>query len=432
MFDDDDSDSKDEAESETPVEEPRYLEHTGEPDGPLTYGIQFIMNALKSWAQQRLHQQQLAAMHPGQMPPPSIPGNQNPELPGSSGPSSGKPTPLNQLNLSDTSEGQAIAAFRDVVESGCLQVNVVMPADLASAVRHLYVQIDHLINQGSKSQPEQFQCMSYSAQIEAHEYRVKRWNHQQMLAQEEMARQQQHYAQHQLMQLGGQPVFNERPPYAQFGQQGHHPVERRRSTPHGQSSNHHPPRVSLPANATGMQPIGTPPSTRIGHGPPDGRFGPQNGPNGAHADNVSLLMANLLPRSGQTMKFSFAPSNEAAIQAFGAGAFPAMSQNQGPSLPNRGPMSASPGVSDPSAAAVASEQHRFKSEEDDSRPGLSRRETNSAEAHAHPTPAPAPRSTSGFTAVNAPRIANANRRSFSAGERRVSKASQPDAVVLDD
>lgn len=428
MFDDDDSDSKDEADSESPVEEPRYLEHTGEPDGPLTYGIQFIMNALKSWAQQRLHQQQLAAMQQGQMPPPPIPSN------GSGGPSVANPTPMNQLDLTDTPEGQAIAAFRDVVESGCLTVNVVMPADLASAVRHLYVQIDHLINQGGKTQSEHWECMSYSAQIEAHGYRVKRWKDQQMRAQEEMARQQQ-YAQYQMMQVGGQPIYDGRSHHAQF-QQSHHPTECRRSTPHGQSSSRHPPRVSLPANPGGPSPqsFGTPPTTRPGHGPydiPGGRTGHQDGFAVAHTDNVSLLMANLLPRSGQTMKFSFAPSNEAAIQAFGAGAFPAISQDQRPNLPNRGPMSASPLPNVPTVPSNAPERPRLKSDDQHARPSSSHREVNSTEAHAHP--AQTSRPTSGFTAVNArSKSSHDTRRSFSMEERKSSKAPQPEAVVLDD
>lgn len=100
MFDDDDdSDDKDESEPEPEpeVEKPRYLEHTGEPDGPLTYGIQFIMNALKSWAQQRLNQQYMAAAQQvksteGNAVPPNLPER-----------------PI----LADTPEGKAIAAFRD-------------------------------------------------------------------------------------------------------------------------------------------------------------------------------------------------------------------------------------------------------------------------------------------------------------------------------
>lgn len=427
MFDDDDSDSKDEADSDTSDEEVRYLEHTGEPDGPLTYGIQFIMNALKSWAQQRLHQQQLATTHHGHMPPPSIPGNRESNHPNNGSPTN--PTPPIQVNLNDTPEGQAITAFRDVVESGCLQVNVVMPADLASAVRHLYVQIDHLINQGSKSQPEQWQCMSYNAQIESHGYRVQRWKEQQSRAHEEMVRQQQ-LAQHQMMQMGGQPFYNGRGHHPQFQQQGHHPSERRRSTPHGQSSNRHLPRVSLPSNPGGSlqngQMSGMSPASQGAFAPPDTRSGSHQ------ADNVSLLMANLLPRSGQTMKFSFAPSNEAAIQAFGAGAFPAMSQNEGPNLPNRGPMSASPAVKDPSIPTAPSERSRFKSEEDDARRTPLHRETNSAEAHSHPAPAPKP--VSGFTAVNAPaKVINDKRRAVPAEERRSSsKGTHLDAVILDD
>lgn len=61
---------------------------------------------------------------------------------------------------------------------------------------------------------------------------------------------------------------------------------------------------------------------------------------GVHLDKIKLYMPNFLPRSGQSMKFSFAPHNEMAIQAFGVQAFPM--GHTGPKLPNRGPMSAHP------------------------------------------------------------------------------------------
>jgi hypothetical protein len=112
MFDDEDSDDKDESEPEVEpeVEKPRYLEHTGEPDGPLTYGIQFIMNALKSWAIQRLNQQQAAAAQQARM------NDGNPASASIGAPPSAPIIP-SRLNLSETPEGKAIAAFRDVVES---------------------------------------------------------------------------------------------------------------------------------------------------------------------------------------------------------------------------------------------------------------------------------------------------------------------------
>ena len=230
MFDDDDdSDDKDESEpeAEPEVEKPRYLEHTGEPDGPLTYGIQFIMNALKSWAQQRLNQQYMAAAQQARMDQEarSAEGNAVP------------PSIPERPALADTPEGKAIAAFRDVVESGCLQVNVVLPADLAGAVRHLYVQIDQLINQGGKPPREAWQPMSYAAQIHAHEMRLEQYREQQLRAQ--------HNA-------GLYPMYNTMGPPSIPGGQPHQmqfpgqiPGDRRRSQPYAPSQGHnnHPSRA---------------------------------------------------------------------------------------------------------------------------------------------------------------------------------------------
>ena len=134
------------------VEQKRYLEHTGVPDGPLTYGIQFIMDALHSWADQRVRQQrqQHITMLQARMLPPAVnPGNG--AVPQNLAATSNGQTAPKMPDLNDTPEGKAIAAFRDVVESGCLQVNFILPADLADAVSRLYLQIDHLINPGSKS-----------------------------------------------------------------------------------------------------------------------------------------------------------------------------------------------------------------------------------------------------------------------------------------
>ena len=54
MFDDDEEPSKEEV---TKKKLDYRLPEPRESDGPLTYGIQFIQNALKSWAQQRLQHQ---------------------------------------------------------------------------------------------------------------------------------------------------------------------------------------------------------------------------------------------------------------------------------------------------------------------------------------------------------------------------------------
>ena len=390
MFDDDDdSDDKDESEPEPEVEaeKPRYLEHTGEPDGPLTYGIQFIMNALKSWAQQRLNQQYMAASQQARME------QETRSTEGNDVPPSIPERPL----LADTPEGKAIAAFRDVVESGCLQVNVVLPADLAGAVRHLYVQIDQLINQGGKPPREAWQPMSYAAQIQAHEMRLEQYRGQQVRAQHNAGL----YPMYNTM--GPPPMPGGHSHQMQFPGQIH--GDRRRSQPYAPSQvhNNHPSRASLPAGIAGLSP--SPPVT-----------------------------ANYrLPRSGQTMNFSFAPENLAAIQAFGPGAFPSINQNHGPNIPNRGPMSASPITKAPSAPPAHQERPLSRNgEKKVGSAGLSDEvvEVKGNEAHAHPPRAP--RQSSGFTAVNAPAKQPHDTRTTTSTKAKSPGLTPSDAVVLDD
>jgi hypothetical protein len=394
MFDDEESDDKDvsEPEIEPEAETPHYLEHTGEPDGPLTYGIQFIMNALKSWAQQRLNLQHMAAVQQARV------SSETKSTDGNVAPPPDKPSLNSKPNLSDTPEGKAITAFRDVVESGCLQVNVVMPADLAGAVRHLYVQIDQLINQGGKPPREAWQPMSYTAQIQAHEMRVEQWREQQARAQHNAGL----YSMYNTMGPPNTPGGQSQ--HMQFPGQIH--GDRRRSAPYMpvQSHNNHASRVSLPAGIAGSS--SSPPVT-----------------------------ANYrLPRSGQTMNFSFAPENLAAIQAFGPGAFPAINQNHGPNLPNRGPMSASP-INRPPFAPLAP-QERPSSRNGENRSGGAGNANDVVaisgnDTHAHPPRVQ--RQSSGFTAVNAPaNAAHDTRASGSSSRPRSPGLSRSDAVVLED
>lgn len=426
---DDSSDEQDGSNSETddPVEKPRYLEHTGEPDGPLTYGIQFIMNALKSWAQARLQQQHLAAIQQGQMPPPASPN---------APPSTTRSFVPRRPSLSDTPEGKAIAAFREVVESGCLQVNVVMPADLAAAVRHLYVQIDQLINQGSKAPPEPWQPMSYSAQIKAHQMRVERWKDQEARAQQAMGHHQQPRPGFYQMPPGIPHIPNGHFHQPQHPQQMHDASDRRRSTPQVPNQHHasQPPRASLPAGINGLPPsplngpfAGPPPN-------PQGGLPGQEHPHGFNGEmsleeRVRLMQTGnyRLPRSGQTMTFSFAPENPAALQAFGAGAFPAMNQPHSSNIPNRGPMP--PLKSTPMVPAQGRPVSR--GEQDKPTPEHDLRSPNgNKEPHAHP--ARSSLKPSGFTAVNAPAKPAQDSCASSASEAKSPGLSRSDAVVLDD
>lgn len=339
------------------------LKNPGELDDPLTFGIAFIQNALKSWAGQRLtsqyqqyHQQALADAQP-QRRGPGRPrkfdnGEEDQSVPS-------LPATV-QVDIAKTHEYTAIAAFEDVLGSGCLRVNAVLPSELSRALRHLYMQIDYLINQGSRSEPP-WQCMSYGAQITAQKIRVDKWKEAQAKAHEEMARQQ-HLAQQQVMQQMGIPQQARGVMNAQQAQQAHAiELERRRSRQHAAQQPHLTQYLTNPLSLD-PQPTPTPTPTATRPAPPpspvhrtsasspgaattsapakvrDG--GPSQSSlaegKGFQLDKMKLYMPNYLPRSGQSMKFSFAPHNELALKAFGPQAFP-ISNNGTSNIPNRGP-----------------------------------------------------------------------------------------------
>ena len=366
MFDDGDSDSKadqgDKGEA-VGVDLDYKLQNSGQPDGPLTYGIQFIQNALKSWAQQRLTaqaaqqaQQEFLRQARADSQPKRGPGR--PRKFDDEDHAVQQQPAIIQIDVMKTPEGAAIAAFQDVLDCGCLQVNAVLPAELTRALRHLYMQIDHLINQGARVEP-QWQCMSYGAQVSAHKIRVEHWKEAHAKAQAEMARQQQLAQQQVMQQMGIQPSRG--PMTAEQAQHAHAvELERRRSFQHAAQQPHltqfltnplslntHPsatptgsvpppspisgPAASTPGTTSGNMPNGMPPHIT----PADAKD--------VRLDKIKLYMPNFLPRSGQSMKFSFAPNSELALKAFGPQAFPT-ANNANSTLPNRGPMSAAPGA----------------------------------------------------------------------------------------
>ncbi|KAF2484046.1 hypothetical protein BDY17DRAFT_352637 [Neohortaea acidophila] len=345
------------------------LEQPGEPDEALMYGIQFIQNALLSWAQQRLttqyaqhyDQQRQRAREAAQAQQAQRRGPGRPRRYDDGGDDGVLHNlPLNiQFDLARTPEGAAIAAFQEVRDSGCLQVNATLPAPLTRALSHLYMQIDSLINQGGHNQAP-WQCMSYGAQIAAHQAQVEKWKENHARAQEEMARQH-HLAQQQVMQQMGIPqhhhprektkeeTLQQRAIALEHKRSMHHaalqphlkkfltnPMAMNSPTAatsanHAAAHNHHTtasPAVQTPASASPY----TPHSLPTHSSPEDGRD--------SHLEKIKKYMPNYLPLSGQSMKFSFAPTSELALKAFGAQAFP--SAHTGPNLPNRGPMSANP------------------------------------------------------------------------------------------
>ncbi|SMY19580.1 unnamed protein product [Zymoseptoria tritici ST99CH_1A5] len=354
------------------------LAAAGTPDGPLTHGIVFIQNALKSWAQQRIshayqqqyiQQQQQQHRISAQRRGPGRPRKFDDVvelLP---------PNPIISMDLASTPEGQAIIAFQAVLHSGCLQVNAKLPIELSRALRHLYMQIDHLINQGEKPTPQDWHCMSYGAQISAHRMRVEKMKMTQMRAQEEMMRQN-GFAQQQIMGPMGMPNPSQYPVNAAQAARAHEmELERRRSMQHanqqpyiGQQHLHSlqlgsqkpgaPGGAGPSQSPSGNQPLG---SARGPPGPSNGDMRPpmqhvlpsqphfdpaqtlpdgnMNGGVPVHLDKMKMYMPGFFPRSGQAMKYSFSPTTEHSVHTPGPQGIPPY-QIPGQSVPSRGPVSA--------------------------------------------------------------------------------------------
>jgi hypothetical protein len=369
MFDDDDGSDEDENEPEPEpkpemnAEETRHPERSGVADIPITFGIQFIMNALKSWGITRIQQQGQQTRGPNGLVIPRRP------------------------DLQGTPEGEAIDAFTNVIESGCLLVNCALPQELSGAISDLYNQIDSLINSNTNNNRPEPRFLSYRAQMDAHAAQIQNHLRRQAEAQQMGVRNQQH-------NIGPYHATMPPPPSGGYAD--------RRSTPYGPAQRHssYAPRATVPASFDGAS------SSPVNGGP-------------------TRSTANyVLPRSGQTMNFSFAPENSAAIQAFGSSAFP-----QG--LPNRGPMGASPAVKTSSAPQAA--HPRPVSRGRSSAPGSAKPTQESIMANdnnTHPHTANARRQTIGFTAVNAG--TNNTRATGSTSKSKSPGLTRSDAVVLED
>ena len=167
--------------------------NTAERDGRLAHVIRFIQNALRSWARHRLtsqfageykHPQEQAHVEPRQQ----MCGLSWPRDCNDIDPCFQTDPATIHFDLAKTPEGAAIMAFEDVLYSGCLRINTSLPTELSRALQVLYAQIEHL-TQAHRSE-QQWRCMSYGAQITAHQIRVEKWKEQQARAQQEMTRQQ--------------------------------------------------------------------------------------------------------------------------------------------------------------------------------------------------------------------------------------------------
>jgi len=438
-------------EPEKPKDDPaKRLDHVlqtpGQSDGPLTYGIQFIQNALKSWAQQRLQhqyapqlleqgrqwqQQQLANQKRGPGRPRKFHDGDEPDrhhIPS-------QPPPF-QIRQESTPEGVAIKAFQQVLDSGCLQVNALMPQELTSALRHLYMQIDHLINQGAKNEP-QWQCMSYGAQIAANKARVDKWKDAHAKAQEEMARQHQLAHQTMMQQMGMAATPQEGHMTPAQAQQAHAiELERKRSIHHAAQQPQISQNLLNPMQFGNQQqglPTGTPANANQTGSPAPAQNGfpnqpsPANGNGARSIQSMKMYTADLTPRTGAQMKFSFPPNNDKAVKAFGVQAFPNAGSPAG-NTPNRGHMTATPvqqtpilGLDGPADSPVVrpsiegppnqanGQAHQANGEVTEDAEKRAENEMRDVEMVEDDTvsvkkeaPTPAPVQIGGFTAVNAP------------------------------
>nr|POE86928.1 hypothetical protein CFP56_63960 [Quercus suber] len=427
--------------------------HPGVPDENLMYGIQFIQNALKSWAHQRM--QNVLAEHTMK---------QWHEQQALQNDRRGRPRKFNyeahqqelnaavHMSLANQPEGRAILAFHEVLQCGALQVNGILPSEMARAMKHLYMQIDHLINKGPRTEPP-FVCMSYGAQQAAHRYRLQRITEDVAKMQEDLGLQQR-FGQQDLAQAKGSTVPNQRN-FVQ-GQQGFpsHLDRRPGSYPQG-SQLDQAGHSSVNPIVVGSQPsdFSTTASSIL---PGEGRL--RNTPTAQHrhaandrnaaSQSESILQiasqtkgihvfgrqmeraliegTGLLTRSGKQMRFSFSPENEQALRVFGPGAFP-NGDHTASSLPNGGSRAAKPAAQNLDAPESTVNPRATATDSAD-RPLLRPRSTKSedftviknTQAHSANTllgtsaevklsadhdniiVAAAPKST-GFTAINTPR-----------------------------
>lgn len=382
MFDDDgDSDALDEDEdveagsAQSSKDADTDLSVTGTADADLHYGIQFIMNALMTWAKQRIdamytqqwqqynevtrlqQQQQHVQTKKGRGRPKTNEVNHGSSI-------SQPPAPPAVVNaeLTNTPEGEAVQAFQDVVDCGVLKVNGLMPKELTRALGVLYVQIDHLINNSTSEKPR-WQCMSYHAQIKAHNMKVQRWKEQAVRMQEEMSRQQE-LAHQQMMQQMAVPRRSQHPDSMSDERAFRHRDMAEELRRHQSQSTRDlatpmdldtltpgTARPSIPAVPAydGVSRSLWPPSSTATHHPPhvtiqasDSRLRDAMSRvtmyhDGRPANVAPEHQAQLQMRSGQGMKFSFDHSNEAARQLFGQSAFPSAADHAS-SIPRRGPM----------------------------------------------------------------------------------------------
>lgn len=350
----------------------RPLKNPGTLDGPLTHGIIFIQNALKSWAQTRVaanyanqyqeqnrqvlnaqQQSNGAKRGPGRPRKFDEPANLLP------------PSPVIRMALADTPEGMAIKAFQAVLHSECLRINVRLPIALADALRQLYMQIDLLINQGEREPRKEWQCMSYGAQISANKIHIERIKAHQEKVHEETQRQQSIAHQNMMAQMA---LPQQHRPMSTQQQAAHmHAVEleTRRAQAHAQQQPYIRQQHLNPLQL-GPRPPGPPggflPSQPAINnmlpasvGPPDGRADPkvqvplqQGVPSqqassspGVQLDKMKLYVPGYLPLSGQSMKWSFAPQNHVPMQPLGSNAYSSI-QGSIPGTPDKLPMSAPP------------------------------------------------------------------------------------------
>ena len=354
------------------------LSPTGAPDEMLIYGIRFIMNALSTWAKQRINNTYMQQWHDyrnfvrqqhqqqnlNQKKSRGRPRKDEEQRP----PIAYPPPPPSIINaeLTHTPEGEAVQAFQDVLDCGILRVNSMLPTELTRALGTLYVQIDHLINNSTREELH-WECLSYQAQINTQKIKVERWKEQLARMQAELSRQQELSHQQMMTQMGVPPHLQHRGPMTQEQavKQRDMSLELKRGSQQATQQPHLTQYLNSPMELEGSNQGARPSSS----GSP-ATAGANNAPSATHqqqsaAQNPVQLQnassrvhdamskvtmyhdgkpANVAPehikalsmRSGQGMKFSF-DHGERARQLFGDQAFPSASAPS--TIPRRGPMS---------------------------------------------------------------------------------------------
>ncbi|WPH02091.1 Hypothetical protein R9X50_00494600 [Acrodontium crateriforme] len=442
LFEDDDDDSENESKA-TPSQESissRLSSKLVKPasiDETLVDGIGFIERVFKAWAHQRAQQEFnirfLQASHNQKKRYLSGTSRRGPGRPRKfddvKGSSPGNSPPISiSTNLADTREGVAIKAFEDVINSGCFQVNGILPVEFTHALHKVHSQIERLIDNFKPQEPA-WRCLSYGAQISANRHRVQQWQNAQAFAQEQMAKFRMLTHQHTMERMGLSPSvpmtesqFREN---AQMMHEYRTTMENAARYPQINQGHLNPAQPADMVNGTTVphHPHASysmlPPGGLSNCEPSHSNFGtvypPTHsdcGPSQNHKDRPDHVVSR--PVNGMTFSFPHY-ENPQAVRVFGEGAFPRPAATSGKEA-NRASMPTTPVMPKPQPPAVP----RPRAISEVSNAGAKKNEVIVIENSSSPPRQTAAPPVVGFTPVNA---ATANTRA-----RRTTGTGYSDAI----